>query len=318
MKTEKVLVTGGAGFIGSHIVEALVEKGFEVKVIDNLSFGKKENLASVMKKIEFKKADITDFGKIEKEFAGIDYVLHLAALRSVIESTKRPNDYNLVNINGTINVLEAAKRNGVKRVVFTSSSSVYGNTEKLPETESDAPNPLCPYALTKLVGEYYCKMYSGLFGLETVSLRYFNVFGSRQDPKSQYACVIPLFALALLENKQPVIFGNGLQSRDFTFVQNIVEANLAAMKANAKNVVGETFNIARGEATTVLDLFKKIRALLEKNIEPRFLPARPGEARRTLADPAKAKKLMEFECRVSFDEGLKQTVEWYKKNSGKI
>ncbi len=309
---EKVLITGGAGFIGSHIVEELVKQGFQVKVIDNLSFGKRENLASVAEKISFVKADITNYTKIEKEFKGVDFVLHLAALRSVIESTKRPNEYNLVNINGTINVLEAAKNHKVKRVVFTSSSSVYGNTEKMPESESDAPNPLCPYALTKLAGEYYCKMYSELFGLETVSLRYFNVFGPRQDPSSQYSCVIPLFALALLQGKQPIIFGNGLQSRDFTFVKNIAEANIAAMKASG--VSGEVFNIARGEAVTVLDLFKKIRALLGKDIEPKFLPARPGEARQTLANPEKAKKLMDFECRHSFDEGLKQTVEWYEKN----
>ena len=307
------MVTGGAGFIGSHIVEALVKEGYAVKVIDNLSFGKCENLASVIKSIDFVKADITNFTRIEKEFRDIDFVLHLAALRSVIDSINRPNDYNNVNINGTINVLDAAKKHKIKRVVFTSSSSVYGNTEKLPEAESDAPNPLCPYALTKLVGEYYCRMYSQLFGLETVSLRYFNVFGARQDPKSQYACVVPLFVLALLQNKQPIIFGDGLQSRDFTFVQNIAEANVAAMRA--EGVSGETFNIARGEAVTVLDLFKKMRDLLGKNIEPKLVPARAGEARHTLADPRKAKEKMGFECRVSFDEGLKQSVEWYKQNS---
>jgi len=315
METEKVLVTGGAGFIGSHIAEALVRRGFEVKVIDNLSFGKKENLAGISKDVDFKKLDITNFEEIEKEFKGIDYVLHLAALRSVIESTKHPNDYNLANINGTVNVLEAAKRHNVKRVVFTSSSSVYGNTEKLPESESDSPNPLCPYALTKLVGEHYCRMYSQLYGLETVSLRYFNVFGPRQEPKSSYAGVIPLFTFALMENRQPTIFGDGLQSRDFTFVQDIVEANITAMKAKKENVCCESFNIARGEATTVLDLFGKIRSLLGKqNIEPKFLPARPGEARRTLANPEKAKRLMGFECSIPFEEGLEQTVEWYEEN----
>jgi UDP-glucose 4-epimerase len=308
---ENVLVTGGAGFIGSHVVEGLLEKGFEVKVVDNLFTGKKQNLSSVLKQIDFVKADIRSEKQMLEELKGIDFVLHLAALRSVIESTKQPNLYNEVNILGTVNLLEAARLNGVKRVVFTSSSSIYGASEKLPQSEMDAPQPLCPYALTKLVGEQYCRMYSELFGLETASLRYFNVFGPRQDPGSQYACVIPLFINAFLENKQPIIFGDGLQTRDFTYVSNIAEANIAAM-LSSKVGKGEVFNIARGDNKTVLELFKKVRALLgREGIEPNFQPPRPGEARHTKADQSKAKGLLGFECKVDFEEGLKKTVEWF-------
>ncbi|MFH1545582.1 MAG: SDR family oxidoreductase [archaeon] len=309
---ENVVVTGGAGFIGSHIARELVKQGYGVKVIDNLFEGKMENISDIENEIEFVKGDIRDNELLEKEFSGMDFVLHQAALRSVIHSMNNPKEYNDVNINGTVNVLEAARNNGVKRVVFASSSSVYGNTTKLPESENDELNPLSPYAVTKLVGERYCKIYSEAFGLETVSLRYFNVFGPMQDPKSEYAVVIPLFIDAIMNDRKPIIFGDGLQSRDFTFVKDVVEGNLVAMKK--EGISGEVFNIAKGENIKVIDLVHKINGILGKKVEAKFVSARKGEAKHTQADPEKAKKALGFVCKHEFDEGLRKTVEWFKDN----
>ncbi len=308
---ETVVVTGGAGFIGSHIARELVKQNYKVKVIDNLFTGKEEYISDVMDKIEFIKADILNLKLLEREFKDVNYVLHQAALRSVFKSVERPQDYNNVNINGTVNVLEASRKNNVKRVIFASSSSAYGDTDQLPEKETLPPDPRSPYALTKVAGEHYCKMYYSLYGLETISLRYFNVFGPMQDPKSEYAAVIPVFITAVLQNLRPTIFGDGKQSRDFTYVLNDVEANIAAMKAG-KRACGEAFNIANGEAINLNELLEKINRIMGKNIKPIYAKRREGDVMHTLADVSKAREFLNWKAKYSFDEGLRKTIEWYK------
>ena len=308
--TETAVVTGGAGFIGSHIVQGLLEKGFQVKVLDLASAGKK-NLQPWLKDIEFIEGDVRDLALLQKTFQNTDFVLHQAALASVFRSVEQPEQYNEVNITGTLNVLEAAKANNVKRVVFASSSSVYGNPEQFPVKESFLPQPLSPYALTKLAGEHYLRVFHHLYGLETVALRYFNVFGPGQDPNAAYAAVIPKFITLLLEDEQPIIYGDGRQSRDFVFVKDVVAANLAALRAD-KKACGQAFNIAHGQTISLLDLVEKINKLLGKNIEPRFEPVRAGDVRKSMADVKKAEELLDFKCQYSFDEGLKQTLDWFK------
>ena len=308
----RFLVSGGAGFIGSHIVEALVKQGQEVRVLDNFSSGKMGNLKGLRNKIDLTRGDICSLATCVKATRQIDFVLHQAALRSVPKSMVDPHAYNRVNIDGTLNMLEASRQNKVKRFVFASSSSVYGEVKDYPEKESFAPSPISPYALSKLTGEYYCKIFSLYFNLPTVALRYFNVFGPRQALDDDYAVVIPKFINCLLKNQSPPIFGNGRQSRDFTFVQNVVAANLLA--ARARKVKYGIFNIAGGKDASVLDLVKILNKILGKDIRPRLLSKRSGDVFRTLADISKAAKLLNFKPSVNFIEGLKITVDFWKKN----
>ncbi len=308
---EKVLVTGGAGFIGSHIVAGLLEKGYQVKVIDNLSTGDRAHLAPVMKRIDFQSGDILDEATLARAMKGCDFVFHEAALRSVPESFKRPLEYNKVNVDGTFAVLKVAKENNVKRVVYAASSSAYGNTSASPLHEGLVPGPVSPYAVSKLAGELYCRMFTEIHGLETVCLRYFNVFGERQDPTSQYSSVIPRFILSVLEGRSPIIYGDGMQSRDFTYVKNVVDANLTALRAGER-ACGEVFNVGQGNSIKVRELLEKINALLGKDVKPDYQPARTGDVLRTQADMAKSKRFLGFTPRYSFDEGLKKTVEWFQ------
>jgi len=309
----RFLVTGGAGFIGSHIVEALVKQGQDVRILDNFSSGKMHNLKGLEKKIDLVKGDICSAATCIKATKSVDFVLHQAALRSVPKSMVEPHAYNRVNIDGTLNMLEASVQNKVKRFVFASSSSVYGEVSDYPEKESFIPYPISPYAISKLTGEYYCKIFSLYYGLPTVALRYFNVFGPRQALDDDYAVVIPKFINCLLKNQSPPIFGNGRQSRDFTFVQNVVSANLLA--ARSGKVKYGVFNIAGGKDTSVLDLVKILNQILSKAIRPRLLPKRPGDVFKTLADIGKAAQLLNFKPKVNFIEGLKITVDFWKENA---
>lgn len=309
----RFLVTGGAGFIGSHIVETLVKGGHYVRVFDNFSTGKSTNLKSYHKKINLIEGDICSRQSCIKVTKNIDFVLHQAALRSVPKSMQEPHAYNRVNIDGTLNMLEASFKNKVKRFVFASSSSVYGDVKNFPEKENFVPGPISPYALSKLTGEYYCRIFSLYSGLPTVVLRYFNVFGPRQALDDDYAVVIPKFINCLLNNQRPPIFGNGRQSRDFTFVQNVVLANLAA--ARAKRIKFGIFNIAGGKDTRVLDLVKILNKFLDKDIEPLFLSVRAGDVFRTLADIGQAAKLLNFKPTIDFITGLKITIDYWERNA---
>lgn len=310
----RFLVTGGAGFIGSHIVTELVKRGEEVIVIDNFLTGKKENLENVKREIVLIEGDIRDITLLQKALLDVDVVLHQAALPSVPRSMQDPLTANEINILGTLNVLLAARDNKVKRVVYASSSSIYGDTPQqgasISKHEKLQPNPLSPYAVGKLIGELYCRQFYELYGLETVSLRYFNVFGQRQDPHSEYAAVIPKFIHAMLHNQQPVIFGDGTQTRDFTFVQNVVEANILA--STAKQVAGHTFNIACGEGISLRVLATQLNAILEKQLDPRYAKPRPGDVQHSQADISEARKKLGYEPLVHFEQGLKDTVRWFR------
>ena len=306
----RFLVTGGAGFIGSHIVDALVKDGDKVCVLDDLSSGKRENLEGVIDKIEFIEGDIRDKGIVSKAMNGVDYCLHQAALRSVPKSLGNPKLYNDVNINGTLNILTAAKEAKVKRVTFASSSSIYGETDRLPEKEDFLPLLISPYALTKLAGEYYCRIFSEIYGVETASLRYFNVFGPRQSLENEYAVVIPKFITCMLRDEEPPVHGDGKQTRDFTYVENVVQANIKA--ATTKGVKWEVLNIACGKAYSVLDIVKYVNNILKKDIKPKLGPIRPGDVKHTLAEITKAKKLIKFDPKVGFEQGLKKAVEYFK------
>jgi nucleoside-diphosphate-sugar epimerase len=309
----RFLVTGGAGFIGSHIVEALIKQKHYVRVLDNFSSGKVSNLKGLEKRIDLIRGDICSPGVCFKATRGMDFVLHQAALRSVPKSMIDPHAYNRVNIDGTLNMLEAAKANRVKRFIFASSSSVYGQVNIFPEKESFIPEPISPYALSKLAGEYYCRIFSLHFGLTAIALRYFNVFGPRQALDDEYAVVIPKFINCLLQNQRPPIFGNGRQSRDFTFVQNVVEANLLAVKAD--KVKYGAFNVAAGKDITILDLVKILNKVLGKDISPRLLNKRPGDVFRTLADIKASRKALKFKPVIDFISGLKITVDYWKRNA---
>jgi UDP-glucose 4-epimerase len=306
------LVTGGAGFIGSHIVEELLELGEQVRVLDNFSTGKRENIEPFLGRIELIEGDLRDPDKVKEAVSGAEYVLHQAALASVQRSVRDPVMTDAVNVGGTVKLLTAAKKARVKRVIFASSSSVYGDTPVLPKTETMLPNPLSPYAASKLAGEHYCRAFYRVFGLETVVLRYFNIFGPRQDPSSPYAAVIPLFLEALLGGEQPTVFGDGLQSRDFTYVANAVRANLLAIQA--PEAAGKIFNIACGERHSLLDLVQNLNEILRKKIAPRFAEARTGDVKHSLADISQARLGLGYEPRVGFAEGLRRTAEWLEKN----
>jgi nucleoside-diphosphate-sugar epimerase len=307
----RFLVTGGAGFIGSHITHRLVEHGHFVRVLDNFSSGKTENLKVILNKVEVINGDICSAETCLKACAGMDYVLHQAALRSVPKSMKEPAEYNSVNIGGLLNMLEAAQVNRIRRFVFASSSSVYGDTDRFPEKEGFLPQPVSPYALTKLAGEHYCRIFNVYRGLETVSLRYFNVFGPRQSLDDEYAVVVPKFIHCIMRGENPPIYGNGRQSRDFTFVDNVVEANILAAE---KPCTGKVFNIASGRDRTVLELASNLNRIMGKDIKPVFLDKRPGDVFKTLADISQAGKFLGFRPRVDFLEGLKRTVEYFKSN----
>lgn len=305
------LVTGGAGFIGSHLTKALVKNGDKVTVIDNLSTGHMKNLKDIEDDIVFIKGDIKDINILNKSFKGVEVLFHQAALPSVPRSVKDPIASNASNVDGTLNVLVAARDAGVKRVVYAASSSAYGDTEVLPKSEEMPGNPLSPYAVTKYVGELYSKVFSRVYGLETVCLRYFNVFGSRQDPNSQYAAVIPKFIIAMSKGESPHIYGDGEQSRDFTYIDNVVEANLLA--ASAPGVSGEVFNVACGDRFTIKELVAKINRIIGSNIEPVYDPPRPGDVRHSMASIEKAEKLLGYRPLVTFEEGLRRTVKWFGK-----
>jgi len=304
----RYLVTGGAGFIGSHIVEGLLKRGETVRVIDNYITGKKENIEPFLGKIELLEEDIRDYGICERAVESVDFVLHQAALPSVPRSIEDPISTNAINVEGTLNLLLASSRAKVKRFVFASSSSVYGDDPRLPKKEEMGGNPLSPYALTKLAGEKYCLVFNRIYGLSTVCLRYFNIFGPRQDPASQYAAVIPRFINKMLEGNKPTIFGDGEQSRDFTFVANVVEANILASKA--KNVSGEVFNIGCGEKATVNSLAEKINEILSTDIKPIYDKPRPGDVKHSYADVSKAREKLQYQPLVTVKEGLERTINW--------
>jgi len=304
------LVTGGAGFIGSNIVEALLEKGERVRVIDNFATGKRENIAPFMGRIELIESDILDMQAVQEACQGIDYVLHQAALPSVPRSVADPMSSNRVNVDGTINVLWAAKEAGVKRVVYAASSSAYGNQPTLPKREDMPANPLSPYAISKYAGELYARVFYEIYGLSTISLRYFNVFGPRQDPDSQYAAVIPKFINAFMNGRSPVVFGDGEQSRDFTFVKNVVSANILAAKA--EGVSGQVLNIACGQRITLNQLIEKLKVIINSRQEADYTDPRPGDVRHSLADISKAADLLDYKPAFTLEEGLKETVAWFE------
>jgi len=305
-----VLVTGGAGFIGSHIATTLVERGDAVRVLDNLDTGSRENLAHLGGKVEFVEGDVTDPQAVARAVEGVEIVFHQAALASVPRSVAAPLDTNAVCVAGTLNVLLAARQSGVRRVVYAGSSSAYGNDPTRSKSERIVPAPLSPYAAAKLAAEGYCRAFTETYGLETVTIRYFNVFGSRQDPDSEYSAVIPIFVSLMLQGKRPTIYGDGLQSRDFTFVSDIVRGNLLA--AAAQGVAGQVINVATGKQFTLLDLVASINRVLGTKIEPVFADPRPGDVRESLADISLARKLLKFEPQVSFDEGLELSIEYYR------
>jgi nucleoside-diphosphate-sugar epimerase len=309
---EKFLVTGGAGFIGSNICKRLVSQGCFVRVVDNLLTGKKSNLAGVMDKIEFVQADMGDSQVAQSAMKDIDVVLHQGALPSVPRSVDDPAATHRHCVDATFTLLLAARDAGIKRFVYAASSSAYGDTPTLPKVETMPPNPLSPYAVGKLVGEYYCSVFSEVFGLETISLRYFNVFGPQQDPTSQYAAAIPAFVTAILKDEPPTIYGDGEQSRDFTYVDNVIDANLLA--ARAKRTKGEVINIACGQAVTVNEIIDMINNLLGKNVKPKYTDPRPGDVKHSLADITVAQRLIGFKPTVSFYDGLQKAIDWYRDN----
>jgi len=311
LKNKRILVTGGAGFIGSHIVYKLVSIGARVVVLDNLSFGTLDNIKSCIDKIEFIKGDIRDENILGDALRGVELVSHQAALRSVPKSVGAPFEYHDVNVNGTLKLYIKAKELGVKRIVFASSSSVYGERDRFPEKETDYPHPISPYAASKLICEQYAYVFTKSYGIDVVSLRYFNVFGPRQSLENKYAVVVPKFITSLLENEKPPIYGNGKQMRDFTYIDDVVEANLSALVK--EGIGGEVFNIAGGSPHSVNELLYLLKQIMGKNIEPEYLEPRPGDVYKTYADINKAKKLLGWQQRVDFYEGLKRTVEWFKK-----
>lgn len=307
------LVTGGAGFIGSHIVDELLARDERVRVLDNFATGKKENLAHCRERIELIEGDIRDLGTCHQACAGVDFVLHQAALGSVPRSVADPLTSHEVNVTGMVKMLLAARDAGVKRFVYAASSSTYGDHPGLPKIEERIGNPLSPYAVTKYADELYAQVFGRCYGLPTIGLRYFNVFGPRQDPFSQYAAVIPLFVSALLRGEAPTINGDGEQTRDFTFVENAVQANLLACTAPAE-AVGQTFNIACGERTSLNHLYRRLQTLLQTGIDPLYGPTRAGDVRDSLADIGKAERLLGYRGEVKFDQGLERSIRWYREN----
>lgn len=309
------LVTGGAGFIGSNLCEALLKKGYTVRCLDNLSTGKEENIRELeqYENFTFIKGDICDLETCQKASEGVTYIMHEAAWGSVPRSIEMPLYYEEVNIRGTLNMMEAARQAGVRRFVYASSSSVYGDSKELPKVEGKEGNLLSPYALTKRTDEEYARLYYQLYGLETVGLRYFNVFGRRQDPDSAYAAVIPRFIRLLLQNKAPEIHGDGLQSRDFTYIENVIEANLKAC-AGKKETAGEVFNVAFGGQETILSMYYAICRELGISMEPVFTEVRKGDIRHSNACIDKARELLSYHPEYDFEQGLHLTIDWYKEH----
>lgn len=304
------LVTGGAGFIGSHLVTALVDRGDRVRVLDNFSTGYRHNLKHLGNSFKLLEGDLLDSRLVAKAVAGVDCIFHQAALASVPRSVKSPLESHAACATGTVTLLDEARRNGVRRIVYAASSSAYGNQPSSPKRETDLPAPRSPYAAAKLAGECYCHAFGITYGLETVSIRYFNVFGPRQDPHSEYSAVIPRFVTSMLSGKPPTIFGDGKQSRDFTFVDNVIRANLLA--AASDRAVGKTFNIACGRQINLLQLMAAINQVLGLNVEPVHTDPRPGDVRESLADISLARKLLDYEPHVRFDEGLRRSVDFYR------
>jgi len=314
-ENSRFLVTGGAGFIGSNICEALLNKGYCVRCLDDFSTGKRENIESFLNNSNYElvEGDIRDFDKCMKACEGIDYVSHQAAWGSVPRSIEYPLLYEEINIKGTLNMMEASRQNNVKRFVYASSSSVYGDEPNLPKREDRIGNVLSPYALTKKVDEEYGRLYTNLYGLETIGFRYFNVFGRRQDPFGYYAAVIPKFIKSLLSDEAPTINGDGKQSRDFTYIENVIEANLKGMLASSE-ACGQAYNIAYGGQEYLIDVYNILRELLNKDIEPNFGPDRAGDIKHSNADISKARKLLNYNPDYDFKFGIKLAIEWYKEN----
>jgi nucleoside-diphosphate-sugar epimerase len=312
LKGKKVLVTGGCGFIGSHIVDRLIKIGAEVVILDNLVTGKIENIHHNLNRVKFIREDLTNDFALEEALEGVEYVSHQAALRSVPKSVDNPFCYHYVNSTGTLKLFLKAKEKGIRRIVYASSSSVYGERDAFPEREKDLPLPSSPYAVSKLTGEYYGYIFSKLYELEIVSLRYFNVFGPRQSLENEYAVVVPKFITSLLKGESPPIYGDGKQERDFTYIDNVVEANILALVK--ENIAGEVFNIADGKPKSVNYLLEVLKEItFKKDIQPVYLEPRKGDVRKTYADITKAEKFLGWKPRIDFYEGLKRTVEWFKK-----
>lgn len=315
------LVTGGCGFIGSSLAHALVAAGDRVRIVDNLSTGRLSNVAPLLaersEKVELWRGELTDTDLLDQALVGVDFILHHAAIPSVPWSIDHPFDCERINTHGTLQLLEAARRNGkIRRLVFAASCAAYGDlAPEQPKRESDLPVPLSPYAIGKLTGEHLCAVYSRIHAVPAVALRYFNVFGPRQDPSSHYAAAIPRFICAALAGQPPTLFGDGQQSRDFVFVENIVQANLLACEADAAKVSGQVMNVGGGKALTLLEVIGLLGELLGQKVTPRHEPARPGEVRHSFADIAKAAALLGYQPRVAFRDGLAQTVKWYQENS---
>lgn len=306
------LITGGAGFIGSNIADRLLEQGHAVRVIDNFMTGKRENLAQALRSSNFKliEADIRDLGSVRTACEGVDYILHQAAIPSVPRSIDDPITSNEVNINGTLNILKAAQEHKVKRVVYAASSSAYGDTAVLPKQEDMKPSPLSPYAVSKLTGEYYCKVFHGVYGLETVSLRYFNIFGPRQDPASTYAAVIPRFITAMMKGESPVVYGDGEQSRDFTYIENVIRANINACYAPAE-ACGRVLNIACGTRFTLNAVLEMLEKIFNKKTNQQYLPPKRGDVKHSQADIAYAQRYIGYSIEVDFEAGLRKTVDYF-------
>jgi UDP-N-acetylglucosamine/UDP-N-acetyl-alpha-D-glucosaminouronate 4-epimerase len=308
------VVTGGAGFIGSHIAEALLQQNHKVRIVDNFSTGKPANIASFQKDVEVLTLDIASGAGLAEAFRGADYVIHEAAIPSVPKSMLDPVTSNRANVDGSLNVLVAARDAGVKRLVYASSSSLYGDSPALPKHEGMSPNPLSPYGAQKLFAEIYCQVFWKAYNFETVALRYFNVFGPRQDPTSQYSGVLAKFIPAVLQNRQPTIYGDGTQSRDFTYVANVVDANLLA--CTAPGIAGEAFNVACGDRITVNSMLAQVNKIEGKNVAAIFAPVRTGDILHSQADVTKARTMMGFQAKTSFEEGLRRTIAWYRDNPG--
>jgi nucleoside-diphosphate-sugar epimerase len=311
----KYLVTGAAGFIGSSLVRALLERGDQICAVDNFATGKRENLAEVLGKIDFREADILNLDAMHQACEGIDYVLHQAAIPSVPKSVQDPLGSNRANVDGTVNVLVAARDAKVKRVVYAASSSAYGDTPTLPKHEAMAPNPISPYAVAKLASEFYMVSFYRCYGLETVCLRYFNIFGPRQDPSSPYSGVLARFSLQMLRGEQPTIFGDGETSRDFTYIDNAVSANLLACSAPAANCAGKVLNCATGRRVTLNETFAALKKLTGYKGEAAYGAERSGDIKHSLADITLAQKHLGYRVLVNFEEGLRRTVDWYKEQT---
>lgn len=310
----RYLITGVAGFIGSSVARALLSRGEQVRGVDNFATGKRENIAEILNRIDFREADITDLDAMREACTGVDFIMHQAAIPSVPKSVLDPLGSNRANIDGTVNVLVAARDAKVKRVVYAASSSAYGDTPTLPKREEMRPDPISPYAVAKLASEHYMISFYRCYGLETVCLRYFNIFGPRQDPSSPYSGVLAKFTAQMLRGEQPTINGDGEQSRDFTYIDNAVEANLLACKAPAQKTAGQMFNVATGRRVTLNETFKVLQNLIGYKGQPKYGPEREGDVKHSLADISKAEAGLGYKPLVDFEDGLRRTVEWYRES----